>query len=176
MDSIDSALSAPCPSTIHRRPSAHTELRRSDIFSHRSREIIPRLPIPYHRPTWFLHSDTAHRKSFPAARLPSLGPAHRLPFPRATTSLHTREGGHRFSKSDNRGPSLPRNVPPNLQLRSIRFCIRAAPEVFHRQNTRRDSCRRPSRNQPFRSAANASPYDRDRRRLGDRDDPARDAA
>src|SRR5438874_260368 len=176
MDSIDSVLSALSPSTIHRQQSARTELHRSNIFFRRSREIIPRLPIPYHRPMWFLHSDTAHRKSFPAARLPSLGPAHRLPFPRATTSLHTREGGHRFSKSDNRGPSLPRNVPPNLQLRSIRFCIRAIPEIFHRQNTERDSFRGPNRNRPFHSAAAANLYDRDRQRPGDRADPALDAA
>src|SRR5947207_13510898 len=107
MDSIDSVLSALSPSTIHRQQSARNELHRSNIFFRRSREIIPRLPIPYHRPTWFLHSDTAHRKSFPAARLPSLGPAHRLPFPRATTPQHTPEAGHLFSISDDPAPSEP---------------------------------------------------------------------
>src|SRR2546427_9847836 len=139
MDSIDSAWSVPSPSTTHRQRSAHNELHRSNIFFRWSRETIPRLPIPYHRPTLFLHSDTARRKSRLAARPLLLCLACRLPFPRVRVSLHTREGEHRSSKFDNQAPSPPHNVPPGLQLRSIRFCIRAAPEIFHRQNTRRDS-------------------------------------
>src|SRR5207245_5022496 len=101
MDSIDSAWSVPSPSTTHRQRSAHNELHRSNIFFRQSRETIPRPPIPYHRPTWFLHSDMARRTSYLAARLPSLCPERILPFPRVITSLHTREGARRFSKSDN---------------------------------------------------------------------------
>src|SRR5260370_7746728 len=124
MDSIDSVLSALSPSTIHRQQSAHNELHRSNIFFRQSRETIPRLPTPCHRPMWFLHSDRAHRTSYLAARLPSLCPVRILPFPRAITSPHTREGAHRFSKSDNRGPSPRHTVPPNFQLLSIPSSIR----------------------------------------------------
>src|SRR5438876_7975094 len=118
MDSIDNAWSAPSPSTTHRQRSAHTELHRSNIFSRQSPETIPRLPIPYHRPRLFLHSDRARRTSRLAVRPLSLCPAHRLPFPRLITSPHTGESAHRSSWSDNQVPSPPHNVPPGSQLPS----------------------------------------------------------